>query len=175
MHEALASWKPVREELINYRKDGTEFHVDLSIVPVADQKGSFTHWVSIQRETTEQNGVRAALQESESRLRTLMDALPQLLWTADAQGCCTYVSESYCQFLGVRSEGCMGLRWIDCVHPEDRERVIATWNDALMRKTTFITEYRLVRHDGAYRWFLHRALPGLDAAGNVVEWIGTLN
>ncbi len=66
---ALESWQPVREELINYRKDGSKFWVDVSIFPIANEAGWYTHWVSIQRETTQQNIVRQQLEESEARLR----------------------------------------------------------------------------------------------------------
>lgn len=66
---ALETWQPVREELINYRKDGSEFWVDFSIFPIANEAGWYTHWVSIQRETTPQNIVRQQLEESEARLR----------------------------------------------------------------------------------------------------------
>ncbi|UCH82190.1 MAG: PAS domain-containing protein [Nitrospiraceae bacterium] len=50
---ALESRRPVRVELINYRKDGSEFWVECNIVPFADEKGSFVHWVSVQRDITE--------------------------------------------------------------------------------------------------------------------------
>jgi|GEM_PF-2051963 len=50
---SLTMWQPVRVELVNYRKDGSEFDVELEIVPVADEKGWFTHWVSIQRDMSE--------------------------------------------------------------------------------------------------------------------------
>jgi diguanylate cyclase (GGDEF)-like protein/PAS domain S-box-containing protein len=53
LRSALATWQPVEVELMNYKKDGSTFWVDLSIVPVADDAGHFTHWVSVQRETTE--------------------------------------------------------------------------------------------------------------------------
>lgn len=53
IRQALATWQPIEIELINYRKDGTEFWVELSIVPVADERGWFTHWVSVQRDITE--------------------------------------------------------------------------------------------------------------------------
>ena len=53
LREALARWKPIEIELMNYRKDGSEFWVELSIVPVADENGWFTHWVSVQRDITE--------------------------------------------------------------------------------------------------------------------------
>jgi len=52
LKSALRAWKPVEIELLNYRKDGSEFWVELSIVPVADERGWFTHWVSVQRDTT---------------------------------------------------------------------------------------------------------------------------
>ncbi|WP_424952647.1 sensor domain-containing protein [Deinococcus sp.] len=50
---ALRSWQPVEVELINYRRDGTPFWVELSIAPVADERGWYTHWISIQRDITE--------------------------------------------------------------------------------------------------------------------------
>jgi len=53
LRAALAAWEPIEIELINYRKDGSEFWVELSIVPVANELGWFTHWVSVQRDITE--------------------------------------------------------------------------------------------------------------------------
>ena len=59
---ALKRWKPVLVELLNYHKDGTPFWVELSIVPVADESGWFTHWVSVQRDVT-------ARKETEEKLK----------------------------------------------------------------------------------------------------------
>ena len=39
-------------ELINYRKDGSAYWVDVNFVPITDERGEFTHWVAVQRETT---------------------------------------------------------------------------------------------------------------------------
>jgi PAS domain S-box-containing protein len=50
---ALDECKPVRVELVNYRRDGTEFWVECNIVPFANEKGVFSHWVSVQRDITE--------------------------------------------------------------------------------------------------------------------------
>jgi PAS domain S-box-containing protein len=50
---ALSEWKPVTVEVINYRKDGSEFWNEFSIVPVANAKGWYTHWIAVQRDTTE--------------------------------------------------------------------------------------------------------------------------
>ncbi len=66
IRRALKRWKPVRVELLNYRKDGSEFWVELNIVPVANEKGWYTHWVSVQRDITERKQVEA---EREERVR----------------------------------------------------------------------------------------------------------
>lgn len=62
---ALTAWKPVEMELLNYRKDGTSFWVELSIVPVANETGWYTHWVSVQRDVSE----RKANEEAAIRFR----------------------------------------------------------------------------------------------------------
>lgn len=50
IRSALAQWQPIRIELTNYRRDGSEFQVELTIFPLADQDGWFRYWVSVQRE-----------------------------------------------------------------------------------------------------------------------------
>ena len=65
LRAAFKAWQPVEVELMNYRKDGTEFWVELSIVPVANEKGWFTHWVSVQRDVTE----RKQTEELATRVR----------------------------------------------------------------------------------------------------------
>jgi PAS domain S-box-containing protein len=53
VRNALAQWEPITVEVINYRKDGTEFWNEFSLVPVANPKGWYTHWIAVQRDTTE--------------------------------------------------------------------------------------------------------------------------
>jgi diguanylate cyclase (GGDEF)-like protein/PAS domain S-box-containing protein len=65
LRRALAAWEPIEIEMVNYRKDGTEFWVELSIVPVANESGWYTHWVSVQRDITE----RKEAQELTARVR----------------------------------------------------------------------------------------------------------
>ncbi len=61
IRHGLKRWKPVRVELLNYRKDGSEFWVELNIVPVADEKGWYTHWVSVQRDITARKQTESVL------------------------------------------------------------------------------------------------------------------
>ncbi|GBE40963.1 blue-light-activated protein [bacterium BMS3Bbin09] len=71
MRIALEQVQPVRVELINYRKDGTEFWVECNIVPFADENGSFVHWVSVQRDITK----RKKAEEEKARLMREIESI----------------------------------------------------------------------------------------------------
>jgi PAS domain S-box-containing protein len=166
-------WQPVREEMTNYRKDGSEFTVDLSIVPIADEKGWYTHWMAIQRDTTDKKQIHEEMAEKESRLHFLTEAIPQLIWTASKDGMCEFVSQSCAKYLGVEASACYGQGWYQFIHPEDVARATEVWREAVQQRHTFIVEYRLRRHDGEYVWFLHRAVPRVGETGESLEWIGS--
>jgi len=69
IREALERWQPVREEIINYKKNGEEFWLELDIVPVADDTGWYTHWVAVERDITERKRTEQALTNSQTFLR----------------------------------------------------------------------------------------------------------
>ena len=173
IRESLKAWKPIREEMINYRKDGSEFHVELAIVPIADERGWYTHWVAIQRDITDKVLLREQLKRDEARLHFLTEAIPQLLWTASAQGQCEFVSQSCAKFVGVEPGELTGSGWTNFIHPEDRDRTSQIWAEAVSSGAAFSTEYRLRRSDGRWVWFLHLAVPRLAEDGKVEEWIGS--
>ena len=83
---ALEKWESVVVEMINYRKDGSEFWVELSIVPIADERGWFTHWVSIQRDITSRRESEAAHRESEARKTAIFENSLDAIVTMNADG-----------------------------------------------------------------------------------------
>lgn len=82
---ALDRGDPLRVELRNYRKDGTGFWVDLSLVPVPDPSGRAAHWVMIQRDITDRRAASDALRRSEERYRLLFDSNPHPMWVYDRE------------------------------------------------------------------------------------------
>ena len=117
IRKALEGLQPVREDLVNYRKDGSEYHVDLSIAPVTDESGQVTHWFSMQRETSAQYKLRKELRSSNLLLRTMTESVPHLLWTADSDGRREWVSDQFAEFVGALVEDCLNDGWLRYVHP----------------------------------------------------------
>jgi PAS domain S-box-containing protein len=114
-----------------------------------------------------------SLRESEERLRTLMEGIPQLVWRAEATGKWTWASPQWSAFTGLSRGQSRGHGWLMAVHPEDRQTALAAWEKAV-DMGAYDTEYRLRRNaDDGYRWFQARATPMKDDAGRIVEWLGT--
>lgn len=106
---ALARWKPIRIELLNYRKDGTEFWAELNIVPVTHPDATLvTHWVAIQRDVTERKRAEAALCASEERLRAVVTHAPVILYTLNREGVFTLAIGGAMALLGVLPDATIG-------------------------------------------------------------------
>ena len=85
LKKKLKAWRPARVELLNYKKGGAEFWVELNIRPIADERGWYTHWVSIQRDIT--NRKRAELElrvRAEGEVRDLNTRLEHRIHRLDA-------------------------------------------------------------------------------------------
>lgn len=113
-----------------------------------------------------------ALEQSARRYEDLLEAMPQMVWMADAGGLIEYANRRWFDYTATRMAGDR-LDWSQVVHPEDQERTSAAWNRAVESGSTFEIEHRLRRaSDGEFRWHLVRAVPmHYDAA--TVRWFGT--
>lgn len=90
---------------------------------------------------------------------------PVLLWSSDLDGGCTWFNAGWLAFTGRSIETVVSSGWCDCVHPDDREARLAVQRRAAERGEPFEVEYRLLRHDGTWRWVVDRAVPHDDAGG----------
>ena len=181
MRSALKSRAPVKVELINYRKDGSEFWVDISIVPVAAEAGIHSHWVSIQRDTTGRRQL-----EEEARLHQERLALAQ---SAGGIGKCDWdmvtgaftCSDEYRSHYGLSDGLPDGLSdravrsfdaWLTLVHPEDREPLGQGMRNAAQGQKPYGSDFRAVLPDGRIRWLNTKARFFFDSAGQPVRMIG---
>lgn len=73
---ALEQRRPVRQELLNYRKDGSAYTVELDIAPVMDEAGNCTHFVSVQPDITRRQAAERQRIEAAQELETLIAVMP---------------------------------------------------------------------------------------------------
>jgi PAS domain S-box-containing protein len=114
----------------------------------------------------------SALRENERRLQHIINAVPGLVWSADASGAITFLSQQYLDYIGQSAACALAGGWMDAIHPEDAEGLLGAWAQALAEGRAKEHEARLRRADGAYRWMLFRTNPSHDEAGQVTEWFG---
>ena len=116
----------------------------------------------------------AELQISEAKWFSLVEALPQLVWSTRPDGACDYVSGQWTEYTGVPRQALLGSGWLNTIHPTDRPTVEATANDAFAAGKSFAFEYRIRGANGTYRWFVARGEPIRDDTnGPITQWLGT--
>ncbi len=111
--------------------------------------------------------------DTERRYRTLAESMPQMVWATDADGAHVYFNRRWYEYTGMSEAESLGFGFANALHPDDRARTLERWRQAWQDGAGYEIEYRFRRHDGAYRWFVGRANPVLDAEGRAVEWVGT--
>lgn len=127
----------------------------------------------IQR-TSELAATNAALLESEQRYQVLAEASPVGIFHADNQGRCLYVNQRWCELVGMSAGAACGDGWLAHLHPEDRERVISCWHDAVENRSSLQMEYRYLRPDQSIVWVFAQASPQHDSHGGSESFIGTI-
>ncbi len=158
------------------RRDGSVFPCLIDLTSFQDGRREF--WAGYCSDITERKRFEDALKESEERFRNLAGALPQLIWAGDATGKFEYVNHEWSVYAGWGAGAEIGQYlpidpWKDLLHPADRDEFLRCWNQSLQTGATFESQVRLRRAgDGAYRWFLCRAVAVRDRGGAILRWLG---
>ena len=117
---------------------------------------------------------RNALGASERRYQTLLEAIPQMVFIADAEGRLEYANRRWFEYTALALEATTLLGWEGLLHPDDYQRSWSAWKQARERGARFEIEHRIKRaSDGSYRWHLVRAVPLRNVAGETTSWLGT--
>jgi signal transduction histidine kinase len=103
------------------------------------------------------------LERSATHYREIAELLPHMVWTANAHGMIDFVNQRWRDYAGGE------ITWLEKVHPEERFRVLKTWNAAVAARLTVSFEARLLGRDG-YRTFVIRATPIVQ--GDAIRWLG---
>jgi PAS domain S-box-containing protein len=141
--------------------------------PVRDRKGAASRLVGILIDVTEQTEAAEALEQSNKRFNIVSESIPQIVWSADANGRHDYFNCRWTEFTGIVPADITPETWKTLVHPDDKPRVDETWGACLANGETYSIDYRFRYRDGSYRWLKVLAKPLRNADGAITRWYGT--
>jgi PAS domain S-box-containing protein len=123
------------------------------------------------------NGIQTDISDrmqSEKRFQTLSEVSPVGIFRTDTNGDTTYVNPRWTIISGLSGAEALGIGWLNAVHKEDRERLLAGWEKATQHHEASKSEYRFVRPDGTIAWVIGQAVPERNSDNQIVGYIGTV-
>jgi PAS domain S-box-containing protein len=170
---AVSAWQAaVREEApyeVEFRlraRDGTYRWFLTRASALRDAGGRVVKWYGTCTDIDAQKQV-------EVQFRAIAEAIPQMVWTALPDGSLDYVNAQMWDYIGTKRGDVAGWSWQNVVHPDDVGVLLEAWRRSVATGEPYEVESRLLRADGAYRWFMMRATAVRDANGAVTHWFGT--
>jgi PAS domain S-box-containing protein len=158
------------------RKNGERFPVLLSITPLHDQEGLLVGFLGIGSDISERKEVELALVESEERFRQVAEQIREVFWINRVEDQSTiYVSPAYEQVWGRTRESLYRAPggWMEAIHPDDRERVAASFGGQALSGDEWVEQYRIIRPDGSMRWIRDRGFPVREGGtGRIYRLVG---
>lgn len=147
--------------------------MNLDYSPIVDENGGIVGVLAVVVETSIKVKTESALRESEQKFRTFAQAMPHHVWAAPADGQLDWFNQRVYEYSGVLEGELDGAAWANIIHPDDISTVVEHWSASLASGTEYEVEFRIRRHDGAYRWHLVRGVPMRNEHGEVLRWIGS--
>ncbi len=163
---SLASGKPLERQARIRRSDGEYRWFLARFAPQRDELGRVVRWCGLLVDID-------SLKSVEAEAQMLIDAIPQQIWSAAPDGANDSVNERWQSEMGRTKDETRGDGWLAILHPEDRDRVVKAWREAVSNGTAYEQEERHRGPDGTYRWYLNRGIPWRDSEGRIIKWYGT--
>jgi PAS domain S-box-containing protein len=169
----------VGQEVFGRRGNGAAFPVEIYLNPITTEAGTLV--ITAIREATVSHRI-AELKESETVLRDLYeggarfqlaaDFAPIMIWESGTDNLRNYFNKPWLDFTGLSLDEVRGDGWAEAVHPDDLQRCLNIYTEALDRREEYKTEYRLRRNDGEYEWIFEKGLPRFNADHSFAGYIG---
>ena len=123
------------------------------------ETGGTREFQAVIQDITQRKQSEQALRASEEKYRSLIERIPDVVWTADAGRNLIFISGNADKVVGYGAEELLGGRlWLERIHPEDAQRVGRAYEKLFSGGERFDVEYRMCRKDGEWVWLHNRAL-----------------
>jgi PAS domain S-box-containing protein len=167
--------KNFQGEVINYRKDGSEFYLEWSVVPVWNGSGDIAYFIATQRDITERHRADEQLRKGEEEFRSLFELSAVGMTQVSPEGRYLRVNRKLCQMLGYSEEELLQLTLHEVTHPDDREISAAKLHSSFVGDPDeYSIEKRYIRKDGGIIWVLIKWTIVRDAAGEALHSVANI-
>ena len=159
-------------ESLHLHHNGHAFPVLTDMTTFRDASGKATERAAYFSDISSRILAERVSRHAQERFKSAVEVVGDIIWTNSAEGKMEGEQKAWSHFTGQTYEEYQGYGWSEAVHPDDLERTLTDWKNAVAEKRKFLIEHRLRRHDGVYRLFAVRALPLFDEQGKIREWVG---
>ena len=156
---SLESGQPGEAQARLRRFDGEYRWFLFRASPMRDESGSIVKWLASNTDIEDRKRAQEALAASERDLRSIINTIPTMAWTARPDGSCDFLNQRWLDYAGMTAEQALGWGWAAAIHPDDRQRLVEHWQSCLASGNAGGHGSAHAPFDGAYRWFLFRANP----------------
>jgi len=154
------------------RRDGTRVDLSFNAVPLRDAAGAVIGATGTAHDVTREKQAAAALHEIVEKLRLAVDAADLLYWEWDRDTNQLSWGRDPSALVGTQGHAMRWQEYLEIVHPEDRDRYVATVNGAWEQAGACNQEYRVLRKDGRTAWLSSHGKSLADASGRITRMIG---
>src|SRR5207253_2856355 len=171
---ALESEEPLVAESRVRRADGEYRWFLHRKQPQRNEAGEIVKWYGSSIEIEERKIAEETIREQEAELRQILELMPQHIGVLAPDGTPLYSNHTALEYFGIRMEEWIAQETrLALVHPDDREHFQSERKKRFLEGAPHEFEARLLRHDGAFRYFLFRLTPLKDERGHITRWYGT--
>lgn len=157
-------------------KDGSTFWASGLMMPITES-GQFIGVLKVIRDMTAMRDAKLsqeqAIRSAEKRFASLANAMPQLVWTTDAQGKELWFNSRWESLVGLSNDALINRGWTTMIREDQQADVLSRLEQSFFQARAFEETFAMRDREGVFRWFLARAVPILDEEGALVQWFGT--
>jgi diguanylate cyclase (GGDEF)-like protein/PAS domain S-box-containing protein len=155
------------------RRDGGIIWGLLAVSIIRDRDGAPLFAIRMIEDITDRKRAEEAIVKSRNFYLSLIDDLPNPIRRSDADGNCDYVNKAWLTHSGKSMDEVINDAWVQCVHEEDRERLLTIQLNALKTRSPYVTEYRFLHYGGSFRWVVEFGSPYHEIDGSFGGYISS--
>jgi PAS domain S-box-containing protein len=172
LRAALEEGKYLEVECRMVRVEGVRGWLKVSARPHYGADGRIARLIGTIEDITVRKDAAYAAIETAAKFEMFAQTVPSMVWTSLPDGRIDWFNARVPEYCGIPADEMKPDGWTP-VHPDDLASSAALYQEALATGNPYVSEYRIRRHDGMYRWHITRAIPIRGADGAITRWIGT--